>query len=132
MSNKQIKHYLGDKDVQLILGTLLRVGVLVSTGIVIIGGIIFLSTQTNQVVSFENFKPEQTKFSSVAAIFSGLKTLNGLAIIQFGVLMLIFTPIARVVFSIFSFLMEKDYMYVLIGIIVLCVIITSLYLDIAH
>jgi uncharacterized membrane protein len=129
---KAIKHYLGDKDVQLILGTLLRVGVIVATSVVLLGGIIFLSKQHNQVVSFQNFKPEQTKFSSIAEILSGLKSLNGLAIIQFGVLLLIFTPIARVVFSVFSFLMEKDYMYVLIGIIVLCVIITSLYLDIAH
>ncbi|WP_316771564.1 DUF1634 domain-containing protein [Pedobacter frigiditerrae] len=131
MSNK-IKHYLGDKDVQLILGTLLRIGVLVSTAIVIIGGVVFLSTQKNQTVSFQNFNPEQANFSSVAKIFTGLKAMDGLAIIQFGVLLLIFTPIARVVFSIFSFLMEKDYMYVVIGIIVLCVIITSLYLDIAH
>lgn len=130
--SKIIKHYLGDKDVQLILGTLLRVGVLISTGIVLIGGILFISTHTNQKVSFENFKPEETKFSSIASIFIGLRRLDGLAIIQFGVLLLIFTPIARVVFSIFSFLMEKDYMYVLIGMIVLCVIITSLYLDVAH
>ena len=130
--SKQIKHYLGDKDVQVILGTLLRVGVIVSTLVVIVGGIIFLTTQANHKISFSEFKPGQAKFSSVAAIISGLKTFDGLAIIQFGVLLLIFTPIARVVFSIFSFLMEKDYMYVLIGIIVLCVIITSLYLDIAH
>jgi uncharacterized membrane protein len=130
--SKQIKHYLGDKDVQVILGTLLRVGVIVSTVVVIIGGIIFLTTQANHTISFSEFKPEQTKFSSVAEIIIGLKSFDGLAIIQFGVLLLIFTPIARVVFSIFSFLMEKDYMYVLIGIIVLCVIITSLYLDIAH
>lgn len=130
--SKQIKHYLGDKDVQIILGTLLRVGVIVSTVVVIIGGIIFLTTQANHQISFSEFKPEQTKFSSVAEILKGLKSFDGLAIIQFGVLLLIFTPIARVVFSIFSFLMEKDYMYVLIGIIVLCVIITSLYLDIAH
>ncbi len=130
--SKIIKHYLGDKDVQLILGTLLRVGVLVSTGIVLIGGIVFLATNTHQPVSFENFKPQETKFSSIAEIFIGLKTFNGLAIIQFGVLLLIFTPIARVVFSIFSFLIEKDYMYVVIGLIVLCVIITSLYLDVAH
>ncbi|TKC05423.1 DUF1634 domain-containing protein [Pedobacter polaris] len=130
--SKQIKHYLGDKDVQVILGTLLRVGVIVSTAVVLLGGIIFLSTHNNQKVSFSDFKPEESKFSSVAEILGGLKTLDGLAIIQFGVLLLIFTPIARVVFSIFSFLMEKDYMYVLIGIIVLCVIITSLYLDVAH
>jgi len=130
--SKQIKHYLGDKDVQIILGTLLRVGVLVSTAVVLLGGIIFMVTQSNHIVSFSEFKPEQAKFSSVADIIKGLKTFDGLAIIQFGVLLLIFTPIARVVFSIFSFLMEKDYMYVIIGIIVLCVIITSLYLDVAH
>lgn len=130
--SKIIKHYIGDKDVQLILGTLLRVGVLVSTGVVILGGIIFLIEHRNDSVSLHNFVPEQSRFASVAAILGGLKQFDGLAIIQFGVLLLIFTPIARVVFSIFSFLMEKDYMYVGIGLIVLCVIITSLYLDIAH
>lgn len=130
--SKEIKHYLADKDVQVILGTLLKVGVLVSTCIVLIGGMIFIYTHASQKVSFTDFKPEEVKFSSIASIFVGLRAFDGLAIIQFGVLLLIFTPIARVVFSIFSFLMEKDYMYVLIGIIVLCVIITSLYLDIAH
>ena len=130
--SKIIKHYLGDKDVQLILGTLLRVGVLISTGIVLIGGIVFLVSNPNQRVSFEHFKPENTQFSSITEIIIGLKTFDGLAIIQFGVLLLIFTPIARVVFSIFSFLIERDYMYVVIGLIVLCVIITSLYLDVAH
>lgn len=130
----QVKNnnYFIDKDVQLLLGTLLRVGVLISSAVILLGGIIFLSTQFNQVVSFSEFKPEQVKISSIANIFGGLKTFDGLAIIQFGVLLLIFTPIARVVFSIFSFLIEKDYLYVVIGTIVLCVIITSLYLDVAH
>jgi uncharacterized membrane protein len=126
------KSYFVDKDVQQLLGTLLRVGVIISSGVILLGGIIFFSTQANEVVSFANFNPEQTKFSSFSTIFEGLKTFDGLAIVQFGVLLLIFTPIARVVFSIFSFLIEKDYMYVVIGIIVLCVIITSLYLDVAH
>ncbi len=129
---KQVKHYLGDQDVQVVLGTLLRVGVIVSTAIVFLGGLLFIAQHHHQVVSFHDFKPEDTKFSSIAEIFKGLRTLDGLAIVQFGVLLLIFTPIARVVFSIFSFLMEKDYMYVVIGLIVLGVIITSLYLDIAH
>ncbi|MBY0542853.1 MAG: DUF1634 domain-containing protein [Sphingobacteriaceae bacterium] len=130
----QVKNsnYFIDKDVQLLLGTLLRVGVLISSAVILLGGIIFLSTQSNAVVSFSEFKPEQVKISSIANIFEGLKTFDGLAIIQFGVLLLIFTPIARVVFSIFSFLLEKDYLYVVIGTIVLCVIITSLYLDVAH
>ena len=128
----QVKHYLGDKDVQAILGTLLRVGVIVSACVVFIGGLVFLYNNSSQISSFETFKPEDVRFSSIAEILKGLKTFDGLAIIQFGVTLLIFTPIARVVFSIFGFLMEKDYMYVIIGIIVLCIIVASLYLDIAH
>jgi len=130
--SRRIKHYLGDKDVQVILGTLLRVGVLLSTLIVCIGGILYLSGHSGRPVSFGEFTPESTPFSSIADILIGLRHFDALAVIQFGVLLLIFTPIARVVFSIFSFLMEKDYMYVFIGIIVLCIIVTSLYLDIAH
>lgn len=123
---------MGDKDVQVVLGGLLRIGVWVSTGIVVLGGIIFLFEQQNQQVAFSDFSPSKVEFSSVPDIFRGLKTMKGQAVIQLGVLLLIFTPIARVVFSVFSFLIERDYMYVLIGLIVLCVIITSLYLDIAH
>lgn len=129
---REVKHYLGDKDVQLILGGLLRIGVLVSTGVVILGGILFLVQHHDSRVALQNFEPKHVEFSSVAAILNGLSRLDGLAIIQFGVLLLIFTPIARVVFSIFSFLMERDYQYVLIGTIVLCIIIVSLYMDIAH
>ena len=130
--SKEIKHYEADKDIQVILGMLLKVGVMVSTSICLFGGIIFLSRHAKQLVSFENFRPEAVRFSSVGEIIFGLRAFDGLAIIQFGVLLLIFTPIARVVFSIFSFLIEKDYMYVVIGIIVLSVIITSLYLDVVH
>lgn len=131
MSNN-IKHYLADKEVQVVLGALLRFGVLLSTAIVVFGGMVYLGAHAQKVVSFEYFDSKNVKFSSIAEIFVGLKKLDGLAIIQFGVLLLIFTPIARVVFSIFSFLIERDYMYVMIGLIVLCVIITSLYLDISH
>lgn len=126
------QNYFINKDVQLILGTLLRVGVLLSSAVILFGGIVFIFSQANEVVSFAEFKPEKTNFSTISNILEGLKTFDGLAIIQFGVLLLIFTPIARVVFSIFSFLIEKDYMYVLIGAIVLCVIITSLYFEVAH
>lgn len=130
--SKQTKHPIADKDIQAILGTLLRVGVIVSALIVFIGGIVYMRTNANQVVSFEEFHPDIVAFSSVANIINGIKNFDGLAIIQFGVLLLIFTPIMRVVFSVFGFLLEKDYMYVLIGLIVLAVIIMSLYLDVVH
>jgi uncharacterized membrane protein len=54
---------------------------------------------------------------------------HSLAIIQFGILMLIATPVARVIFSVFAFLAERDFLYVAISALVLAVLCYSL---IAH
>jgi len=126
------KENIKDKDIQLILGTLLRAGVIISMGIVLIGGVIFLIHNKGVLTDYKVFKPELAKFSSIAAIFKGVLTLQGDAVVQFGILMLIFTPIARIVFAIFSFLIERDYLYVVIGIIILAIITISLNGGLAH
>ncbi|WP_412466145.1 DUF1634 domain-containing protein [Pedobacter sp. KLB.chiD] len=126
------KENLDDKDIQVILGTLLRTGVIISMAIVLIGGVIFLVHNKGAVTDYSVFKPEVSKFSSIVAIFKGVTGFQGDAIVQFGILMLIFTPIARIVFAIFSFLIERDYLYVLIGFIILAIITISLNGGIAH
>jgi len=126
------KENIKDKDIQLILGTLLRAGVIISMAIVLIGGVIFLIHNKGVITDYKVFKPELAKFSSIAAIFKGVLTLQGDAVVQFGILMLIFTPIARIVFAIFSFLIERDYLYVLIGFIILAIITISLNGGLAH
>lgn len=124
--SKENKNFFADKDIQLILGTLLRVGVISSMSIVLIGGLIYLFFNHAHTVDYDQFDPGKSGLSSIGAIFEGLTRLNGAAIIQFGTLLLIFTPVARVVFSVFSFLIERDYLYVLIGIMVLSIILYSL------
>ena len=52
--------------------------------------------------------------------------MDGAAIIQSGILLLSFTPVLRVVFSVFGFLIERDYLYAGIGLFVLSVILFSL------
>lgn len=121
-----VKHYFADKDIQIILGTLLRVGVIASMTVVFLGGILYLSMYSSDIVDYHSFDPSRTPYSSILAIFQGIRQLDGKAIIQFGTLLLIFTPVTRVVFSIFGFLIERDYLYVLIGLFVLCVILISL------
>lgn len=123
---KKSKHYFADKDVQVILGTLLRVGVILSMSVVLLGGIIYLLHHGNGLVDYKIFDSTKSQYASILAVFEGIKRMDSQAVIQFGVLLLIFTPITRVVFSIFSFLIERDYMYVLIGVFVLCVILFSL------
>lgn len=126
------KENLNDRDIQVILGTLLRAGVIISMSIVLVGGFIFLIHNKGVITDYKVFKPELSKFSSIASIFKGVLTFQGDAIVQFGVLMLIFTPIARIVFAVFSFLIERDYLYVLIGLIILTIITISLNGGLAH
>ena len=126
------KQNINDKDIQVVLGTLLRAGVIISMSIVLIGGVVFLIHNNGVITDYKVFKPELSKFSSIAAIFRGLSTFHGDAIVQFGILMLIFTPIARIVFAIFSFFLERDYLYVLIGFIILAIITISLNGGLAH
>ncbi|AOM77944.1 DUF1634 domain-containing protein [Pedobacter steynii] len=120
------RNFFADRDIQVILGTLLRVGVIASMSVVMIGGLLYLFSDHAVLIDYRNFNPDKSGFSSIPAILIGLKDLDSKAIIQFGTLLLIFTPVARVVFSIFSFLIERDYLYVLIGLFVLSIILYSL------
>ena len=120
------KHFLADKDVQVILGTLLRVGVISSMTVVFIGGIVYLLSNHSNVVNYREFDAGKSGMSSIISVYRGVLAGEGMAIIQFGTLLLIFTPVARVVFSVFSFLIERDYLYVAIGLLVLVVILISL------
>lgn len=123
---KDKRNFFADKDIQVILGTLLRTGVIASMTVVLIGGIFYLISSGSMPVDYSKFDANKSGYSDIPAIFIGLKDLNARALIQFGTLLLIFTPIARVVFSIFSFLIERDYLYVLIGFFVLGIILYSL------
>jgi uncharacterized membrane protein len=48
---------------------------------------------------------------------------EGRPLIQLGLLILVATPIARILFSIFGYLVEKDYLYVVITAVVLTIIL---------
>ncbi|MFN0292103.1 DUF1634 domain-containing protein [Pedobacter helvus] len=121
-----------DRDIQSLVGNLLRVGVYLSMGIVIIGGLIYLFNHGNEKINYAHFDLDKVSLKTVAVIFSEVLTFKGAAVIQFGLLMLIFTPIARVLMAVVSFFIEKDYLYVLIGLIVFAIIMVSLSGGFAH
>ena len=123
---KLTRQNLADQDIQIILGTLLRVGVILAMTVVLVGGVMYLIEYGNNLVDYSIFKPFDNEYATIEAIFKGLYTMDSKAIIQLGTILLIFTPITRVVFSIFSFLIERDYLYALIGLFVLSVILFSL------
>jgi len=55
-----------------------------------------------------------------------------MAIIQLGILMLIFSQVMRIVFALIGYLKEKDYTYVIISSIVLAIMAISFFTGYAH
>lgn len=123
--------HISDYDIEAVMGRLLITGVMISGALILIGGIYYLVQHGLSVPHFKTFKGEPSNLRSVSQIFKGLVHLDSLSIIQFGLLLLIATPIARVVFAVIGFLMERDIMYVVISLIVLSIIIYSI-LSVAH
>jgi uncharacterized membrane protein len=115
-----------DQKIEIIIGTLLRAGVLLSATVVAIGTCIYLVRHGREAPDFGTFHGEPENLQSIPAILHGALDGSGRAIIQLGLLLLIATPIARVVFSAVAFALERDYLYVGITLVVLAVLLYSL------
>ncbi len=108
------------------IGMLLRIGMLASAAVILLGGALFLARHGRATIDYRVFHGAPPGLNSFAGIFSGAGHGHALAIIQLGMLMLIATPVARVAFSVYAFLSERDYLYVAISSIVLAVLVCSL------
>jgi uncharacterized membrane protein len=119
-------HSLDDRGIEIMIGNLLRAGVLIAAAVVVIGAVIYLSQYALQPANFSVFRGEAAALRTLPAIVRGAMHLHGKSVIQFGLLLLIATPIARVVFSVIGFADEHDYLYVALTLIVLAVLLYSL------
>jgi uncharacterized membrane protein len=115
-----------DKDIQAIIGWILRSGVAVSMFLVIIGGIVFIFRHGHSLPDYKTFKGVPDYIHTIGGILDGIIAFKGQAIIQLGIILLIATPVTRVAFSAVGFLIEKDYLYTAITLIVLLIILASM------
>jgi uncharacterized membrane protein len=113
-----------DKRIENILGNLLRAGVVFSAAIIFCGAVVYLARHGRAPADYRVFQGEPSKLRSVAGIVRDAMDVSGRGIIQLGLLFLIATPVARVVFS--GFAAERDRMYVVFTVIVLAILIFSL------
>jgi uncharacterized membrane protein len=115
-----------DKRIENILGNLLRAGVVLSAAIVFFGAVVYLPRHGREPAGYRVFQGEPSELRNVPGIIRDALKLSGLGIIQLGLLFLIATPVARVIFSIWGFAAERDRMYVVFTLIVLTILIFSL------
>ena len=121
-----------DDKLQRLIGTTLRSGVLAAASIGVVGGVLFFASSP-QPADFHLFQGTSMPFSSPMQILRQAflqpgedLRLRGLSIVQIGIMILLMTPVIRVVFSIVGFAMERDRIYVLITSFVLLILMVSI------
>ena len=93
----------------------LRAGVLISIAIIILGLVITFVHHPEYFHSRpalgELTSPKAHFPNTIADVISGVRAMKGQAIITLGLLILIATPVARVVMSVGIFFVENDWLY---------------------
>lgn len=117
---------MDDKRLEIIIGNLLRTGVLTAAAIVLAGAGLYLAQHHADHVNYHSFVALPASLRNVVGIVRSAATLNSEGLMQFGLLLLIATPVARVIMAVVGFAMEKDKLYVVVSLIVLAVLLASL------
>jgi len=115
-----------DEQIEQMVGNLLRTGVLVAAAVVLLGGVVFLAQHGAVVGDYRVFHGEPKDLRNPEEIARDVFRGSGRAMIQLGLLLLIATPVARVVFSAFAFWRQRDWMYLIFTLTVLAVLLYSL------
>jgi uncharacterized membrane protein len=107
-------HLRSERAITLVL----RYGSLVSTLIMAVGSVLAAYRGIGLVATSHSIHPE--------VLLSNVLHFDPLAITELGILLLLFTPIARIVVALLGFAMERDWKYTLISLGVLAIVLLSI------
>jgi uncharacterized membrane protein len=107
------------------IGNLLRAGVLLSAATVFAGGALYLVRHHADRVSYRQFAAGGAIVQSFRGVLHSAAHLNSEGLIQFGLLLLIATPVARVALAVVGFALEKDRLYAVVSLVVLVILVLS-------
>jgi uncharacterized membrane protein len=115
-----------DERIDQILGNLLRSGVLIASSVVLVGAILYLTRHGTEVHNYQVFRGEPPDLRGLRGILQDVVALSSRGIIQLGIVLLLATPVARVLFSVFAFARQRDYTYVVVTLLVLAILLYSM------
>jgi uncharacterized membrane protein len=117
---------MDDRRLETMIGNLLRIGVLLAAATVFLGGSLYLARHSTDRVRYQHFTAGGASMQSVGGVVKAATHFNSTGLIQFGLLLLIATPVARVALAVVGFALEKDRLYAVISLIVLVILAVSL------
>lgn len=115
-----------DQTMDEIISNMLRVGVMVAAFLVLLGGVMSLFQHSASILDYQHFHGEPRTLRDPVSILWGAAHGHAGEIIQLGLLVLILTPIARVVMCVVGFYKQRDRLYFAVSGLVLAVLLYSL------
>ncbi|MDG6954590.1 MAG: DUF1634 domain-containing protein [Nitrososphaerota archaeon] len=114
-----------------IISKVLRYGVVLSSAVIALGVALFVvHNGFSQVATFLLYNPARIPHGSypvsLGGLAAGLAKGSPIAVIELGVLILLATPVSRVLFSVFLFAAEHNRTYVYITLTVLILLLFSM------
>jgi uncharacterized membrane protein len=116
-----------DRRVEEVISRLLLIGVGTAALVVFLGGLLFLFRHGQEMPRLAKFHGEPAELRTLGGLLRAVSGLEARAVIQLGLGLLVATPVARVVFSLFAFLRQRDGLYVIVTSIVLAVLLFGLF-----
>ncbi|MGD0628321.1 MAG: DUF1634 domain-containing protein [Terracidiphilus sp.] len=117
-----------DHRLEMAMGRMLQIGVTVAALVVLLGGILYLKQFGGAQPDYRPFQGAPAGLVSVHGILSGLMHLDTQSVIGFGILLLIATPICRVIFGVVGFALLRDRFYAGVSAVVLGILLFSFFL----
>lgn len=116
-----------DQRLEIAMGHMLRIGVTVAAVVVLAGGILYLFQSQGTPPDYQHFHGAPAAYEHIASIIAGVSHFDSRSLIEFGILLLIATPICRVIFGVIGFALLKDRLYAAISLVVLIVLLGSFF-----
>ena len=113
-----------DQRFGVIIGRVLQAGVLAAATLVAVGAVMMLRQSASAPVAWTTFTPGA--LTSIRSIAEGIRAMTPASIVMLGILVLIATPIARVLFTLAAFVAARDRLYAALSAIVLAILLVGL------
>ena len=108
------------------MGRLLQWGVTLAALVMVCGAAVFLFHNAERAPNYRTFRVVSSPLHSLRGILGEARRGDGRGLIQLAVLLIVATPISRVIFAAYGFARMRDWLYVLISMTVLCLLLVAI------
>lgn len=119
------------RNLETLVGNTLRYGVWISFVLSAVGLIVLLASHPESGFAPDALPPEPEKFS-FRTMLEGLSVFNPGAVVMLGSLVLLLTPLLRVIFALFGYWRGGNKLYTWITLTVLVIIWISVLIGVTH